>query len=88
MEIKPYISEKSEKIQRLIPKVLGNEQTTKKWKPHEYRKDMPTDCVIINHLQTRDCGMKQNAVQHNLLTPEPRSSLGAPFTKFKPVHKW
>lgn len=88
MEIKPYLSEKSEKIQRLIPKVLGNEQTTKKWKPHEYRKDMPTDCVIINHLQTRDGGMKQNAVQHNLLTPEPRSSLGAPFTRFKPVHKW
>lgn len=30
-------------IQRLLQKVLGNEQTTKKLKPHEYGKDMPTD---------------------------------------------
>lgn len=88
MEIKPYILEKSEKIQRLIQKVLGNEQTTKKRKAHEYGKDMPPGCVIISPLQTRDCSMKQNAVQHNLLTPEPRSSLGAPFTGVKPVHKW
>ena len=34
MEIKPYILEKSEKIQRLIQKVFGNEQTTQKWKSH------------------------------------------------------
>lgn len=88
LEIKPYIPEKSEKIQRLNQKVPGNEHTAKKWKPHEYGKDMPTDWVIISHLQTTDCSLNQNTVQHNLLTPEPRSSLGTLFMGFKPVHKW
>ena len=88
MEIKPYILEKSEEIQRLIQKVFGNEQTTQKWKFHEYGKDVPTAWVIISHLQIRDGSMSQSTMQHNLLTPEPRSSLGAPFTGFKPFHKW
>lgn len=52
MEMKLYFLEKSEKIQRLIHKVLRSEQTTKKWKPHEYGKDMPIDCIIISHLHT------------------------------------
>lgn len=88
MEIKPYILEKSEKMKRLIQKALRNEQKTKKWKTHEYVKDMPTDCVIISHLQAMNCGLKQNTMQHNLLTLEPRSSLDALFTGLKPVHKW
>ena len=87
MKIKPYILEKSEEIQRLIQKVFGNEQTTQKWKSHEYGKDIPTAWVIISHLQIRDGSMSQSTMQHNLLSPDPRSSLGALFMGFKPFHK-